>query len=308
MPTCIQFWVLKMIGDASLWPDPHTEGPPNMDEEGLERFIERLKAERPEEPPEQAQSEAPETVEHPPYVAELGEDLGYLIEMGHVLVSVPARDITPWFEGHRNRVLTDTPNLYDGLVKLVNEESGTEKDTDETTKEYEVKAPSGTSYTFVVKTRVKHQITANEVKIRFTKIYNPGVNPQKGVLVGSSDHDVLYLLPLIARLPLDNISYDAVVDFLEKHNGFKYSIRRPDSAQFQDQYKYERRVQKLSASNPSYKGAMIIKNPVSSSHDVYVNVEKLEDGRVKLELEVAIPKKNVRSGISRVITKPTGKP
>jgi hypothetical protein len=222
---------------------------------------------------EKAVEQAETEKELPPYVAELATDLDLLIEIGSALRSLPERDMVPWFEGHRDDL---TPNNYRSEVRLVRSE------TSVTTKKFEVEAPSGTSYTLVVEPAIEDMINYNKVKIQLTREYKAGPNEQQGVLIKPAEHKVAYLLPLVARLPLKTITYDALIEFLREHNGFEEPERTLERTKFTDWYEHG-----------------------TTTYEIHLNVHKLEDGGARLELEVLIPdKKRVRTYITKEITLP----
>jgi hypothetical protein len=171
-------------------------------------------------------------VKTPSYLDVLAKDLNALLEVGYALRSVPEDELVRWLDGKECWGMREKHPLPES-VKYVGQP------TIGLTKEYETIGPSGQHYRFVVTPKHTKGICNNEVRVKFFKEYPDGQNGNIGELVSSKDHNVLYLLPLISRLPIKEISYKAVVDFLEKHNGFRIMSNSMETAAFQDSYKHE---------------------------------------------------------------------
>jgi len=247
-------------------------------------------------------------VQTPQYVDALAKDLELLLDVAFALRSASeglgAEDgIARWLSGKEGE-LARPPRPHLDTVTYAG------KPLEGMVKEYEVIAPSGEHYRFVVHPEVKHGITANRVSIKAWQTYEVGTNPEPGVLLDSSNHQVLYLLPLIKRLPIpaEQVTFRGVNDFLEKHNGFKYDTMRPEKTVFRDVYHQDRngsgteqplQFQKRESwmqepAQPLYHFAS--SSPVDVGMDVFLTVEKArKQGKeyVTLTLEIDVPKKKV---------------
>jgi hypothetical protein len=215
----------------------------------------------------------------------LSKDLECLLDVGFALRSVPEDEMVRWLKGEDILVRPERP--------CKNEVRYTGQPVFGITKEYDVVASSGLAYRFVVHPRTVHGINSNEVKVKFSKAYAVGENPDPGELVKPASKDVFYLLPLVAKLPLKDISYKQVAEFLEKHNGFVYDVRRPEVARFYDSYV---QVRFIDSEDP-----LVSKSSQTRVHwraekvwmDVYLSVYNVKQNEVRLDLELVIPKKDV---------------
>ncbi len=206
------------------------------------------------------------------YIAELDNDLEKLVAVGLALRSIPEDEMVRWLKDVEGRCLVRPAHPHPKEIAY----SG--QPVHGLTKEYEVLGPSGRAYRFVVHPQKKLGIPINDVSLKFSKTYEVGDNPVKGEIVGSNDHKVLYLLPLLDRLPVDKIDYEVIRDFLFRHNGFTCDVRRPEVTKFRDLYKAK------------------LPDGREESFEVYVAVHNVREpnGReIKLDLEVAMPKKIV---------------
>jgi len=234
----------------------------------------------------------------PAYVTELAQDLELLLDVGHALRSVTQNEMETWLEGKNRAIPPKHP--HPGKVQLVGQPVFGQ------VREYVVRAPSGTQYSFVIELRRLGWIDSHIVKVKYTKTYKEGENPDRGILIDSTDHSVLYLLPLIARLPLEKITPRAVNDFLERHNGFKHDVMRPEMCRYQDVYEQMRSddsgAKPIHLENPwnsptptfYKKFNPYVKMPVKMDTFVTVhNDQKPSGNEVRIELEVAIPTKKL---------------
>lgn len=191
-------------------------------------------------------------------------DLELLLDVGFALRSIPEEEIPRWLSGN-DCLLKDLPHKdkvkYQGQPVLG------------MTKEYEVSASSGQPYRLVVHPERTLGVQNSAVRVKFSKTYDVGENKELGSLV-EAKKNVLYLLPLVAQLPLKDISYEKVREFFEKNNGFVYDTARPEISQFRDTYQQKR------------DGELIWM-------DVYVSIHNLKDRKVKVDLEVVVPKKHI---------------
>jgi len=223
------------------------------------------------------------------FVSVLSRDLELLIDVGLALRSVPEDEIERWLIGENSLIKPDNPHKvevkYHGqpVIGIM--------------KEYDVAALSGERYRLAVHPKKLRGIQSNDVRVKFGRTYSVGENSVHGTLDKHEDKSVLYLLPLVARLPLKDISYEKVREFFEKNNGFVDDIRRSDMTSFRDSYMQKRLsdpFEPLVFSNE--KGERVkpklrtIVEPVW--FDVYVNVYNVSHKKeVKVELEVVMPNK-----------------
>jgi len=214
------------------------------------------------------------TRKFPEYVNLLSHDLELLLDLGFALRSIPQDEIVRWFEGNS---LVTVKRPHKRKVKYAGQQ------VNGITKEYKVEIDSR-QYSFVVHPEWDKRVVSNDVKVKFTKTYAEGANPERGIRMKSDDHNVLYLLPMIDRLPLRLVSYHFVNCLFKKINGWQPKMLRPEQTQFCDNY-----VQK--------RGETGFEQPFEAGQnnwmDVAVNVYNVEKPRkeVRIGLEVAIPKK-----------------
>lgn len=196
-------------------------------------------------------------------VSELS-DLELLLDVGFALRSIPEEEIPRWLSGN-DCLLRNLPHKdkikYQGQPVFG------------MTKEYDVSAASGQPYRLVVHPEKTLGVQNSAVRVKFSKTYEVGENKDLGSHV-EAKKNVLYLLPLVAQLPLKDISYEKVRDFFEKNNGFVYDTARPEMSQFRDSYQQKRDGENVWM-------------------DVYVTIHNLKDRKVKVDLEVVVPKKRI---------------
>jgi len=237
-------------------------------------------------------------VKTPSYLDVLAKDLNALLEVGYALRSVPEDELIRWLEGKECWGAREKHPLPESVTYVGQPTIGL-------TKEYEALGPSGQHYRFVVTPKHTKGICNNEVRVKFVKEYPAGQNGNIGDLVSSKDHNVLYLLPLVSRLPVKDISYNSVVDFLEKHNGFRIVSNSMESAAFQDMYNHERKTvydsEPLKLKMPDGKVKQVspdrgaeIKTEIKMDVLVMVNKVARPNYRgVGISLEVFLPEKRI---------------
>lgn len=261
-------------------------------------------------------SEAVKTAQAPPYVGELGRDLEFLLDVAFELRSVPEDEMERWLKGENCIVRPDNPHKKE--VQYFGQP------VQSIVKEYEVGSLSGEKYRLVVHPKKLNGVVSNNVRVKFTKTYAVGENPEPGILIRSDDakkdllkKNVLYLLPLAARLPLREIDYEAVKSFLIKYNGFGPIIVRPEVTQLRDSYVQKRPVAKYAplllenergeivkparrpATEPVWMDVYLTVHDITKSCQVYDpgrpnhGAMRLDHTAVRLELEVVIPEKKV---------------
>ncbi len=213
-------------------------------------------------------------------------DLELLLDLGFGLRSVPQDELVSWLEGNSP---LNVERKHGDRVKYIGQP------INRMTKEFEVEIDAR-KYLLSVHPKRDQGIVSNEVKVKFSKTYAVGENTDIGDLTKPKEKDVLYLLPLVARLPVKKISFESVGNFFKNSNGFDYNTPSSDAVQFQDLYCQER---------PSDGEQLILRDERGKLYkpkmartekvwmDVYVSVHNIKDKEVKVELEVAIPKKNI---------------
>lgn len=236
--------------------------------------------------------------ETPAYVEDLSRDLGLLLDLGYALRTVREDELMRWLQG-RECLGSRHQNPHPDKVRYVGQPGVG------LTKEFEMTAPSATNYRLVATPTPNDllpHVPRNKVAIAFTKLYADGPNPDLGELVGSKDHAVLYLLPLVAHLPVPDISYDAVLQFFREHNGFEETVT-PDLRKFHDIYTHTHAP--LDVTKPlmlwAPGGRQIVSpayradGPVTDNLNVYVTVRRVEPRKaVEITLEIMLPELPVR--------------
>jgi hypothetical protein len=213
-------------------------------------------------------------------------DLELLLDLGFALRSVPQDELVPWLEGNG---LVNVERKHRDRVKYIGQPINS------TTKEFDVEI-NERKYRLSVHPNRDQGIVSNDVRVKFSKSYTVGENSDIGDLTKSAEKNALYLLPLVTRLPLKDISYESVREFFEKNNGFKYEIQGAELVQFSDLYCQERpsdckQLVLRDEHGKRYKPKMARTEKVWM--DVYVSIHNIKGKEVKVELEVAIPKKNI---------------
>lgn len=213
-------------------------------------------------------------------------DLELLLDLGFALRSVPQDELVRWLEGNS---LVNVERKHGDKIKYVGQSLNS------ITKEFEVEI-NARKYRLSVHPKREQGLVSNDVTVKFSKTYEVGENTDIGDLTKSAEKNALYLLPLVARLPLKNISFDSVKDFFEKNNGFVYNTQSNEAVQFRDSYCQER---------PSDGEQLILRDEHGKLYkpkmartekvwmDVYITIKNINGKSVGIDLEVAVPKKNV---------------
>ncbi len=211
----------------------------------------------------------PEVSETARQTSFLQKGLEQLLDVGFEARSVPQDEMARWCA---NSSLINVNRPHENEIIYVGQPvSGM-------TKEFEFQTLSGEKYRIVMHPNWSRGVVSNDVKVKFSKTYEVGENKDIGDLTKSDDKNVLYLLPLVAKLPVKNITYESVREFFEKNNGFVYDMKRSETSQFRDEYKQNRAQPKDHLAETPWL-------------DVYVTIQDIKGKSVKVDLEVAIPKK-----------------
>ncbi|MEM3154611.1 MAG: hypothetical protein QW165_03555 [Candidatus Woesearchaeota archaeon] len=219
-------------------------------------------------------------------LSSLQSGLEKILDVAFDLRSVPEDEIPRWLAG--SSIVNERRHL--GSVKYCGQP------VHGIVKEYAMQV-SGEQYRLVVHPCVQCRVVTNEVKVRFTRTYAVGKNQYAGEPAKIEGKNVLYLLPLVAKLPVSNISFDSVQEFFEKNNGFVHDYMRFEMTRFRDVYKQTRRCAPAEPIELRDASGKIVSQKLQQTEevlmDVYVTVHRQQDRKVKVDLEIHVPRKIV---------------
>src|SRR3989344_7511425 len=152
-----------------------------------------------------------------PLAQNLAKDLDCLLDMAFSLRSIASGDIESWLSG--------TNDLLKPKNKHTNDVEYLGQPTEGLEKHYELRAPSGQTYRFLITPKEEQCVSNNTVIVRHSKTYPEGPNTP-GEKTTSKDKSVLYLLPWVAALPINHVTYEATREFFANNNGFDVRLRQ----------------------------------------------------------------------------------
>jgi len=209
--------------------------------------------------------------------ATLTKDLEHVLATALSLRSIQEVDAERWLKGE-DTLYRRAPHPHPTHVSYIEESRQPHdrpyllREEEKLTKNYDVRAPSGETYTFLVEYNAARGPQDNHITLRYRKTHPCGPNSSIGT-EEKYDKNVLYTLPWIAQVPLGHISFDAVTDFFRDNNGFSCTVRRPKERIFFDLY-------------PS--------TQAKTNLPVYVIIEPAEHGNaVRITQDILLPHKKL---------------